>query len=636
MFNRADLITKPGRIKRKPRLFAETRFEKKGVVDDPECAVADSQDVNLFLTPDEKRQTLADSIDRMYHSSSIPSLTAASTANTDIRPEREAGSCEYKLQLLNLSNARIAHLTTQLKWRLAEGFGIAWYFLGVSDCGRLMGLADQEVEESVKVIARMCSNLGAEFEIVETCTVGGVDEQRTCLKIRVTEHHRTVSSTEARIVILGGPQTGKSTLIGCLLHGEPDNGRGKSRLHLHRHQHELRSGHTSTLTTHLIGFDPDGNAIRYSPTHPTLRHVVNSAKRTVSLMDTPGLPKYQRTTIRAFTAHQPHYAFILVSPTRGLDKFTREMIFLSEALHIPYGIVVSGVDRCSKEELANCLTGVLSFVAGKKKVEVVNEIGGVEDIASTFCDGITVPLFLSSAISLPTMVPLLGFLANLRPRSAQALRFVASATAARQSTMPGPTEFVITTHRPPILYGTVFRGSLHVGMQLFVGPLSYSSNGAPKGGGANAYSYLPVTVTSIHHHTVPVSSLSAGHHGSVCVSFPSASSMPSPLADIKLSRSSVLVATVPSESIRQFTLRILHGREEEFRGNGVAYVGVGGVCIRSLLSPADQSGSLSHQGERLETFAFRQRSVNVYVPVGAVVVVRGSKGGAVGIVVSVE
>ncbi|CAL1710744.1 unnamed protein product [Somion occarium] len=50
-------------------------------------------------------------------------------------PEVEEGNVEYKLKLTQISPARFARLVTQLKWRLLEGGGQAYYELGVADTG---------------------------------------------------------------------------------------------------------------------------------------------------------------------------------------------------------------------------------------------------------------------------------------------------------------------------------------------------------------------------------------------------------------------------------------------------------------------------------------------------------------------
>lgn len=46
-------------------------------------------------------------------------------------PEEEEGNVEYKLKLVAPSESRLQHLVTQLKWRLREGSGEAFYEIGV-------------------------------------------------------------------------------------------------------------------------------------------------------------------------------------------------------------------------------------------------------------------------------------------------------------------------------------------------------------------------------------------------------------------------------------------------------------------------------------------------------------------------
>ena len=58
--------------------------------------------------------------------------------------------------------------------------------------------------------------------------------------------------------MLGNVDAGKSTLCGVLTHGELDNGAGKARLNLFRHLHEIQSGHTSSISREILGFDKQG------------------------------------------------------------------------------------------------------------------------------------------------------------------------------------------------------------------------------------------------------------------------------------------------------------------------------------------------------------------------------------------
>lgn len=48
-----------------------------------------------------------------------------------MEPENNYGKIEYKLKLDNPTLDRVDHLTTQMIWRLNEGFGHAVYRLGI-------------------------------------------------------------------------------------------------------------------------------------------------------------------------------------------------------------------------------------------------------------------------------------------------------------------------------------------------------------------------------------------------------------------------------------------------------------------------------------------------------------------------
>lgn len=81
------------------------------------------------------------------------------------------GNVEYKLQLLSPSPARFARLVTQLKWRLLEGDGQAYYEIGVADSGALVGLPCQELEESLETLEAMAGEIGASVIVVKEIEV---------------------------------------------------------------------------------------------------------------------------------------------------------------------------------------------------------------------------------------------------------------------------------------------------------------------------------------------------------------------------------------------------------------------------------------------------------------------------------
>ncbi|KAL1746430.1 hypothetical protein HDZ31DRAFT_34146 [Schizophyllum fasciatum] len=86
-------------------------------------------------------------------------------------PESDDGNIEYKLQLLSPSPARFARLVTQMKWRLLEGGGQAYYELGVADSGALIGLPRAELERSLETLEMMAGEIGASVVIVKEVEV---------------------------------------------------------------------------------------------------------------------------------------------------------------------------------------------------------------------------------------------------------------------------------------------------------------------------------------------------------------------------------------------------------------------------------------------------------------------------------
>jgi len=62
--------------------------------------------------------------------------------------ENEIGKVEYKLILSGVTPERLQELASQMKYRLEEGDGEAFYVIGVSNEGEIIGLSKSELEES--------------------------------------------------------------------------------------------------------------------------------------------------------------------------------------------------------------------------------------------------------------------------------------------------------------------------------------------------------------------------------------------------------------------------------------------------------------------------------------------------------
>ena len=221
--------------------------------------------------------------------------------------EVETGNIEYKLKLVDVRAARMEQLVTQLKWRLTEGGGEALYEIGVEDDGSLHGLTQAEMSASLATLERMCEQLDAQMTVRHTRLVPPANRAVAEVVVRAL-NEQSVPKSEVRVAFLGGADAGKSTLIAALATGELDDGQGSARTLVMRHMHELESGHTSSISEQLVGFDSDGNLLNsaeatFGTSSPA--DVVERAVGLVTLLDLCGEEKYLKTTLYGLTAYCP-------------------------------------------------------------------------------------------------------------------------------------------------------------------------------------------------------------------------------------------------------------------------------------------------------------------------------------------
>jgi GTPase len=50
-------------------------------------------------------------------------------------------------------------------------------------------------------------------------------------------------------------------MLGVLVKGDLDDGRGKARVNLFRHKHEIETGRTSSVSMEIMGFDSKGDVV---------------------------------------------------------------------------------------------------------------------------------------------------------------------------------------------------------------------------------------------------------------------------------------------------------------------------------------------------------------------------------------
>ncbi|KAI4129855.1 MAG: hypothetical protein LQ338_002038 [Usnochroma carphineum] len=257
----------------------------------------------------------------------------------------------------------------------------ALYEIGVADDGSLVGLTNDELNESLAVLHAMASSLGCKVTLRRRIIVGdcqwlekaGKSEEvaprlrkeklwvseafirpdlaQGDLKLPITQGLPDVGSSnvtqspstsrkgrnkdqrtdQLRVSLTGSTTSGKSSLLGTLSTSTLDNGRGKSRLSLLKHRHEIASGVTSSVTGSLIGYH-DGSSSDHGK---SCVHVVNYASGNVSswtdihsasdpgrlvfLNDSAGHPRFRRTIVRGLVSWAPHWTICCIAADNEED-----------------------------------------------------------------------------------------------------------------------------------------------------------------------------------------------------------------------------------------------------------------------------------------------------------------------------
>lgn len=233
----------------------------------------------------------------------------------------------------------------------------ALYEIGVSDDGTLVGLAEDEMQDSLNNLRAMAASLGCLVEVkrmvkVGTCTwkefnqdttdASSVEREGDLFVAEALVQPNLVPDTETelisgdntpaeqlpsdnlparqlRISLTGATMSGKSSLLGTLSTTTLDNGRGKSRLSMLKHRHEITSGVTSSVTQELIGYSDQSQdevkVINYASEGVSSWidiHASSANGRLVFISDSAGHPRYRRTTVRGLVGWNPHWVLLCI------------------------------------------------------------------------------------------------------------------------------------------------------------------------------------------------------------------------------------------------------------------------------------------------------------------------------------
>ena len=311
-----------------------------------------------------------------------------------------------------------------------------------------------------------------------------------------------MSQGHIRVAVMGNVDSGKSTLIGTLRHSQLDDGNGVNRKLVTKFRHELESGRTSTVTTHLLAFDKEGqmivpprNAGRY--TEAILAREADG--RAVSLMDVAGHEKYFKTTISGLSPGMADYALVFVNASQGVTYMTNHHLSLCQMCGIPVIVVITKVDSAPADVLRHTRSTVAAAIRssniGKSRFAVrkTADIAHVKDKIHA-----VTPVLDVSCVSGEGLDLLREILKSLPKRRMHSKKINRSFEFLLE-------EVFNVTGVGMVLSGFVNAGKVKRGDVVCAGPLS---------GG----SFIRTTVKSIHVAQTPVDEAWAGHSACFAVS----------------------------------------------------------------------------------------------------------------------
>ena len=453
------------------------------------------------------------------------------------RGEREDGSVEFKERLtraVHLADGRLESLVAQMRHRVLSGDGEATYVVGVTDDGGVAGIEPSAFSETMDVLSLIAEEADAHIDDVRTWGVAddgtvtrGETDTDGLVGIATLQEGAVLDVDDDHIVVgtAGHVDHGKSTLVGSLVTGDPDDGQGGTRSFLDVQPHEMERGLSADLSYGVYGFDDEGSVRMDNPHRKSDRaRVVEEADRLVSFVDTVGHEPWLRTTIRGLVGQKLDYGLLTVAADDGPTKTTREHLGILLATELPTLVAITKADVVSDERVAEVEREVERLLRDADRTPLSVERHGVEAAIEEINEQV-VPVVTTSAVTMRGL-PVLDELFERLPKT-------------------GPTDgdfsmYIDRTYNVTgvgaVASGTIRSGSVAAGDELLVGPLA---DGA----------FREVEVRSIEMHYHRVEEASAGRIVGIALKG---------IGEADLERGMVLLPrSADPEPVREFTAEVM-------------------------------------------------------------------------------
>lgn len=409
--------------------------------------------------------------------------------------------------LLSNDGDTLTKLVNLLESRIAEGHGETVFELGFENNGESMALTKDEWDVAIKRLSEAARKCRADCQILLTKHVGGDAEAESAAseketdcsgKILIRQHPATVEGAiETRIAVVGNVDAGKSTMLGVLVKGGLDDGRGKARVNLFRHKHEIESGRTSSVGMEIMGFDTMGKVVASDVPGRKLswEEIGKRSAKVITFTDLAGHERYLRTTVFGLLSSSPNYCLLMVAANNGLIGMSKEHLGIALALNVPVMVVITKIDICPPqilEQTVQQITRILKSPGARKIPVFIKNREECINTATQFVSQRICPVFQVSNVTGEYLDLVRTFL-NILPHHGH---YDADA----------PFEFHVNdTFSVPfvgtVVSGIIKSGVIHTGDTVLIGPDSLGQ-------------FTTTNIRSIERKRISVPAASAGQSAS--------------------------------------------------------------------------------------------------------------------------
>lgn len=558
--------------------------------------------------------------------------------------EPEFGAVEFKYNLIKWGDHNLGDGASQMNYRLMEGKGKCTYKIGITDKGIPLGIHEEDFDFTVNMIKKMAERLSAdvtlkskvlsplkltgtaeqslfkkannhlaEFNISKPRFLGTliitseamIEKAKTGLEVRETlAEHRPFQRGNLNVCILGNVDAGKSSLLGVLIKGKLDDGRGAARSTVLNYRHELLSGRSTSIVYKYMVFDNTGTQVFDDVKVDDNFHVV-------TVFDTCGHEKYFKTTARCVYSSYADYCFVLVEAKAGITAMTKEHIHLVSSSGKRLVILVTRTDLCPEDALLRTRAQLKSALRRVNLLPVTSETDIREYVSDTSS---CVPVLEVSSVTgqnislLRSLIYQLPILRKPSEKSDQV-----TVVLERTYTVKGIGK---------VVSGYVKSGNCRVGSTLQVGP-------------NRSGQYIPVGIKSIYYVYYPTE---VAKEGQMCT-----------FALTRVEKAAVhrgmIMTSHPSPAVREFTakIKIIGRHSTAIKAGYEPMLTINNTdqvarltelkCVKRAVERADTSDSYLFEGDTGEV-TFRLKYFPMHLLVGDKFYLREGKSRGFGVVLT--